>query len=243
MLPRFFVPNLNPEAPAVSLPEDEARHLTRVIRLGAGDEIAIFDGAGHEYRARVSRAAKDDVEVEILDAIVPAVEPRVRLTLVQAVLKGDRMDDVVRDATMMGVSSIQPVVTAHTAVPLEALRRGRPVERWRRVAISSAKQCRRATLPAVEAPVEFDRWVARAFGGIRLLLMEPSAGVHGDTLRKLARPSAAAVIVGPEGGWSAAERDAAVAAGCVPVTLGHLTLRADAVAVAALAVVRFSWDE
>jgi 16S rRNA (uracil1498-N3)-methyltransferase len=242
MAARFFVPGLDPNATTAMLPGDEARHLTRVMRLGAGDEIAVFDGAGHEYRARVSHAVKDRVEVELIEAVAPAAEPRVRLTLVQAVLKSDHMDDVVRDATMMGVSAIVPVVTAHTVVPTEAIRRGRPVERWRRVVVSSAKQCRRATLPSIAEPIEFERWLAERYDGSRLLLVEPSASTGSRSLRTLPRPHAAAVVVGPEGGWSASERDAAAAAGCLPVTLGQLTLRADAVAVAGLAVLRFLWE-
>jgi 16S rRNA (uracil1498-N3)-methyltransferase len=242
MLPRFFVPDLDPAGPRSALPADEARHLTRVLRLGAGDEIAVFDGRGHEFRARVADAVRDRVQVEILDAIAPAPEPRVPVTLVQAVLKGDGMDAVVRDATMMGVTAVAPIVTARTIGRRPALESGRAAERWSRVAVSSAKQCRRATLPIIEPGRPLRDWLAQCGAGLKLILIEPSATSGGEgSLRLLEThaPASLSLLVGPEGGWAPEERQLAEAAGCLPVSLGGITLRADAAPLAALAVVRF----
>jgi 16S rRNA (uracil1498-N3)-methyltransferase len=243
MLPRFYVPDLDPEAPKAALPADEARHLTRVLRLAAGDEIAIFDGRGHEVRARVAAAVRDRVQVDVLEPIVPAPEARVPLVLVQAVLKGDKMDDAVRDATMMGVAAIEPIITARTIGRGRALESGRAAERWQRIAVQSVKQCRRATVPVVGAGRSFSDWLAGDGSGMRLILVEPSAS--GGTEQSLHfledhSPAAMSLVVGPEGGWTLDERQQAEAAGCFPVTLGALTLRADAVALAAVAIVRFA---
>ncbi len=238
-LPRFYAPGLDLVHHQAVLPEDEANHLTRVLRLAAGDEIAVFDGRGHEFRARVVSAARGRVRVELLDAVQPAPEARVPLTLVQAVLKGDRMDDVIRDATMMGVTAIEPVVTARTI----ARRPPREDDRWGRVAVSSAKQCRRAVVPVVASPRPFGEWLDASGHGLRLLLVEPAAaGADTASLRVLDTHAAGALalIVGPEGGWTDEERDRAERAGCMPVTLGGLTLRADAVSLAAIAIARFA---
>ena len=161
------------------------------------------------------------------------------LTLVQAVLKGDKMDDVVRDATMMGAAAIEPIVKAHT------IARGKRTEsdRWSRVAIASAKQCRRAVVPTIAVTREFSQWLASSAHGLRLILVEPSAArTEIESLHVLENHAAGslALIVGPEGGWSQEERAQADAAGCIAVTLGRLTLRADAVAVAAMAIARFA---
>jgi len=198
----------------------------------------VFDGRGHEFRAKVTTAARDRVEVELLDPIAPALEPRVPLTLVQAVLKGDKMDEVVRDATMMGVTAIEPVITARTI----ARQTGRETERWTRVAISSAKQCRRATIPPIAPPRPFGEWLDTQAHGLPMILVEPSVAGSQSSLRLLEHHAAGsiALIVGPEGGWTDEERRRAVAGACVPVTLGGLTLRADAIPIAALAVVRFA---
>jgi 16S rRNA (uracil1498-N3)-methyltransferase len=239
MLPRFYVPHAEMSVREVVMPADEASHLTRVMRLGVGDEIAVFDGRGHEFRAHVVSAVRGKVRIELIEAIDPAPEARVPIALVQAVLKGDKMDDVVRDATMMGVAAIEPIVTART------IARGKRPEngRWSRVAIASAKQCRRAVVPAIAATQDFSQWLASSAHGLRLILVEPSTGERDiDSLHLLETHAAGslALIVGPEGGWSPEEREHADRAGCVAVTLGGLTLRADAVAVAALAIARFA---
>lgn len=238
MLPRFFVPDLDPGASDARLPPDEARHLSRVMRLGVGDEIAVFDGRGRECRARVTDVARDAVRVQIEEPLVPAPEPRIALTLVQALLKGDRMDEVVRDATMMGVAAIAPLVTGRT------IARRQSVERWERVAVASAKQCRRAVVPRIGRVVTPEEWLGETTCELKLLLVEPAAsGREGASMRELRdRPHVAsvAVIVGPEGGWAPEERDALVTGGCTPVTLGGLTLRADAVAIVAISLARFA---
>ena len=232
------MPHLDPRARECALPPDEANHLTRVLRLGTGDDVAVFDGRGHEFRARVLEAERAKVRIELLEGIVPAPEGRVPITLAQAVLKGDRMDAVVRDATMMGVTTIEPIVTAHTIarVPQEEN------ERWRRLAIASAKQSRRAVVPAISAPQPFAEWLQSSAHGLRLILVEPSAGGEVSSLRLLETHAAGslALMVGPEGGWSPEERSQAEQAGCIAITLGGLTLRADAVAVTAISIARFA---
>jgi 16S rRNA (uracil1498-N3)-methyltransferase len=154
---------------------------------------------------------------------------------------------VVRDATMAGVSQIAPVVTARTEIKVSALKRAHAAERWQRVAVASAKQCRRAWVPPTELAVPLESWLGAPFPGLRLLLVEPSAGEEGvlsmRALQARARPESAACLVGPEGGWTPEERQAALAAGCLPATLGVLTLRADAVALAALAALSVVWGD
>jgi 16S rRNA (uracil1498-N3)-methyltransferase len=235
-LPRFYVPTLAPETSQAELPPDEARHLTRVMRLGAGDEIAVFDGRGRELRARVLEATRDAVRVTLGEPLATVPEAHTSLTLVQAVLKGDKMDEVVRDATMMGVAAIAPIVSART------IGKRQDVSRWERVAVSSAKQCRRAVIPRIEQVRSVTDWLATDPAELRLLFVEPTAAGGAEvSMRSLLNRQAASVaaIVGPEGGWTVEERDQMIAAGCTPVTLGTLTLRADAVPVVALAIVRF----
>lgn len=266
MLPRFYVPGLDPAAPAAALPPEEARHLTRVLRLGEGDDIAIFDGRGREFRARVASAVRDRVQVDLIEPVQPAPEPRVPITLAQALIKGDGMDTVVRDATMMGVAAIAPVITARTvgraaasagtdarrAGAADARRGGAErgsggvTARWTRIAVASAKQCRRATLPAIAEPCALPDWLATGGPGLQLILVEPSAaGGREQSMQFLEShaPAALSLLVGPEGGWTPDERALAEAAGCLPVTLGPLTVRADAVAVVAIAMARLALRE
>jgi 16S rRNA (uracil1498-N3)-methyltransferase len=244
-LHRFFAPALDPGDETTDLPKDEAEHLTRVLRMGVGDTVAVFDGRGHEFIARVISAARRDVRVQLLSRVEPPPEPAVPLTLVQAVLKGDKMDDVVRDAVMLGVAAIQPIVTKRTESTVAAVIRGARVDRWRRVALASAKQSGRAVLPEIRMPLTFEHYLEEPGAALRLLLVEP--GAHADVepvsmLKRAATPADAALLVGPEGGWDKNEWAAAKTSGARLVTLGERTLRADAVPVVAITVLQFLWD-
>jgi 16S rRNA (uracil1498-N3)-methyltransferase len=243
---RFLAAELGGPGQQAVLAADEAHHLTRVLRLGPGDRVAVFDGRGREFIAQVVRASRDGVVVTLLEPVEPAAEPRVPFSVVQAVLKGPAMEGVVRDATMVGAGAIEPVISSHVVVKASIVSRAGTLERWRRIALTSAKQCRRAVIPEVRAPRPFTDWLASAGHELRLILVEPSAETATLSFRKLMErraPASAALIVGPEGGWDRQEIEAALASGCVPVSLGTLTLRADAVALAAGAVFRSVWED
>jgi 16S rRNA (uracil1498-N3)-methyltransferase len=249
---RFFAPTLDAGDEAATLPRDEAEHLTRVLRLGAGDTVSVFDGRGREFLARVAPAPANkarEVRLQILSRIDPAPEPSVPLTLVQAVLKGDKMDEVVRDAVMLGAAAVQPIVTARTEVTVAALLKGARVDRWRRVALASVKQSRRAVLPDIRMPLTLETYLGEPPAALRLMLVEPGAGNGSieseplSALRESGTPADAAVLVGPEGGWHDDECRAARTAGVRLVTLGQRTLRADAVPIAALSVLQFLWGD
>ena len=242
---RFYAPDFIDDAD-VSLPEEEARHLARVLRLKPGDEIAIFDGKGREAMARVTRIAGGTATVRPVAPRQPVTEAKYAMTLAQALLKSDKMDGVIRDAVMLGVSAVQPFVSRRTDVPRTALRTGVRQQRWERTAISSVKQCGRAVVPAVLDPVDFDTLVKATGGRTRVMFVEPSAAESEVTdLRSLERtmPLKPVIIIGPEGGWEVDEVAAARDAGVTLVTLRGATLRADAAGGIALAVLRYIWQD
>ena len=246
---RFYAPDATGSGIVVALPDDEARHLTRVLRLKSGSAIHVFDGRGHEFDAIVEKAGKRDVLIAVGRSREPvAREPRVAVTLAQAVLKGDKMDDVVRDAVMMGVVAIQPLVTMRTEVALTTLQRGNRTERWRRVVVASAKQSGRATVPAILGPRTFET-VPAALGdmtlpGPGLMLIEPGASDEALSLSDLegTAPKETTVLIGPEGGWAGEEIRLASRA-CRLVTLRAPTLRADAMPLIALTALFTAWGE
>jgi len=242
---RFFAPSLDPGDEFVALPRDEAEHLTRVLRLGTGDVVSVFDGRGGEFVARVVTAARREVRVALIDRTTPAAEPSVSITLAQAVLKTDRMDDVVRDAVMLGVTAIQPIVTHRTETTVAALVRGARLDRWRRVALASVKQSGRAVLPEVRTPLTFETFLGEPRTSLAMMLVEPRADAPVGPMREwrtMASPGDVTLLVGPEGGWTDDEWRAAAGKGIRLVSLGRRTLRADAVPVAALSVLLFLWD-
>jgi 16S rRNA (uracil1498-N3)-methyltransferase len=245
---RFYAPDLDSSRPAVALPADEARHLTRVLRLAPGAIVAVFDGRGGEFAARITSARRGRVSLESLGPRETARESTLAITLAQAVLKANKMDDVVRDAVMLGVAAIQPVVSSRAETSVSALHKARRVERWRRIAVASAKQCGRARVPDVHEPVTLDALLAHSSGKtqeLKLALVEPSHH-HGrslETLKELPPPKAALVLIGPEGGWRPEEIDRLSTGGFHLVTLGSRTLRAEAAPLAVLTLIQFLWGD
>ena len=242
--PRFHVPDVTSASERVALPDDEAEHLVRVLRLGVGDEIDVIDGRGGLWRAEVVQAGKKSAAVRPLQSLPPARELRAQLTLVLSVLKGDKMDDVVRDAVMLGVTAIHPVVSERSEVSLAAMARSNRIARWERIAVSSAKQCGRAVVPPVHAATPLDWYWGEHTDAARIVCVEPSAAL-GDIVpvHKVGPAPAVHLVVGPEGGWSVTEIAAAHDSGAILMSLGARTLRADAVPIVALTALLTTWGE
>jgi 16S rRNA (uracil1498-N3)-methyltransferase len=239
---RFYTPELGPAGSAAPLPPDEAQHLIRVLRLSTGETIRVFDGRGREHLATVEALTKSDAIVRLGDPAAPAPEPPVAITLAMALLKADKFDAVVRDATMLGVQRIHPIATTRTEVP--AARTSR-VDRWRRIAVSSTKQCGRAVVPSIEEPATFSEFLDQPVAERLLMLAEPGleGAISTRTLGAEPAPESVALLVGPEGGWAEAEQRLALECHATLVTLGPRTLRAEAAPLVALSVLLHIWGD
>lgn len=240
MLPRFYVPVIDAAGIGV-LPDEEATHLTRVLRLGVGAAVEVFDGRGGVWVATVTEIARRHVVVMTTAGLPAPAEPRVRVRLVVSALKGDKLDDVVRDAAMVGVSDIQVVVTQRSEVSMAAVLRGGRVDRWRRIAVSSLKQCGRAMLPTVHDPQSLARWASSGAHGTLLVMCEPAAG-EGRRISDVPRTGEVTLVVGPEGGWTPDELALLSGMGAIAVQCGGLTLRADAAPLVGVAALCEGWQ-
>jgi len=239
MRPRFLIDRPPSGAATVPLPADEAHHAQHVLRLGTGDEVRVFDGAGREWDARIVIAGARGVAVEIGRGIDPVREPAVHVTLCAAWLRGDQMDDVVRDATALGVAAIVPIASDRVAVSKRARRGDADALRWRRVAVAAARQCGRAVVPAIEAPAPFAAALEAPDAGALIFCVEPD---HATAAAAPAgRPDRARLFVGPEGGWSDAEVAEAIRRGARLLSLGPRTLRASLAPLVARAALWTEW--
>jgi 16S rRNA (uracil1498-N3)-methyltransferase len=200
----------------------------------------VFDGAGHEWDGVVESAGRAGVVVRLASPAAVVPEPAVAITLAVGWQKGEGLDAVVRDATSLGVAAVVPLATSHVAVPKRA--RGSSVsDRWRRIAVASAKQCGRAVVPALQPLATVGEVLADWRGERILMCVEPRRGGVDSAFDPGPRPSRALVLVGPEGGWSDGEVAQAVAAGARLVHLGPRTLRADLAPAVALSVLWAHW--
>jgi 16S rRNA (uracil1498-N3)-methyltransferase len=231
---RFFVDQISDGA--AELRGEEARHLTRVLRVEPGQRFEISDNR-HAYLAEILEAHGDRVHFRVLEAIASPPAP-VLVTLCAALIKFDRFEWTVEKATELGVHRILPVETARSEKGLfEASVKRR--DRWIRIARESSQQSRRVTVPEILPAVRFERCLAES-AAHRYFLEEAEAP---PLLREIPaeRGESVALLIGPEGGWTDAERAAAIAAPWQPVSLGPLVLRAETAAAVAVALVLNAW--
>lgn len=240
--PRFFHPLPLATGSEVVLDPVAAGHAVRVLRLQAGAELTLFDGRGGEYAATLLATGKRGATARVGAHRAVEAEPGLVITLAQGLARGERMDLVVQKAVELGVSVLQPLITRHGQVRLDAARAAARRAHWQGVVRAACEQSGRNRLPEVGAPQEFAAWIATpaAQEGLRLVL-DPGA----DTgLRTLEPPrGAVALLVGPEGGLSDAELAQARAAGWQPVRLGARVLRTETAGLAAVAAVQALWGD
>jgi len=222
---RLHVPDL-PAAGDVRVGGDEGHHLVRVLRARAGDRFRLFDGRGREVLAEVVGTGRRDALLRIVEEVVPR-RPARDVLLCTAVPRGQRMEWLVEKCTEAGVGRVLPLVTAR-GVRDDAS--ANVLRRWRRAAVEAAKQCCRADVPDVAAPVPLDDALA-ACAGRALLVLDPAAGTPLEDALPAAGP--VALLVGPEGGFDDDESRRAAAAGATGVRLGPLILRVETAAVLA----------
>ena len=247
---RFYAPRsaFTPNDKAVMLSAEESRHLRDVLRLQRGDEVYVFDGEGREYRCLIAEIGRSSVKLDLIEQVEPArPESPLSLTLAVALLKGEKFDLVVQKAVELGVTRVVSVVTARADVRIRnADDAKRKAERWQRIALESAKQCRRARLMEIDAPDTFESLITRPKRDDELRLM--FAERDGVSLTELAaslhaRPVQVIALVGSEGGWTDDEIAQARARHWQILTLGGRTLRAETAAIAIAALLQHAFGD
>jgi 16S rRNA (uracil1498-N3)-methyltransferase len=213
-----------------------ANHISRVLRLRGGDALTLFDGRGGEYAARIESFAKDSVVVDVREQLTADRESPLILTLAQGISRGERMDWVIQKATELGTTRIVPVFTERSVVRLDDRRGGKKLQHWRGVAIAACEQSGRNRLPDVTSPVDFPEFLASVEPSTTRLLLSPSGALRLEDVK----PSSAhiTVLIGPEGGLSEAEQEAARSADFRPIRLGPRILRTETAAIAALTLLQ-----
>ncbi|WP_202844458.1 16S rRNA (uracil(1498)-N(3))-methyltransferase [Luteimonas saliphila] len=225
----------------ITLPAEAAAHLVRVLRLREGDECVLFNGDGHDYAARITASGKRDTLVEIHGAQAVDNESPLRVTLLQGIARGEKMDLILQKATELGVARIVPVDADRTEVRLDGARMTKRVAHWRGIVSSACAQCGRARLPQVCDPLDIASAAIQAGDTPCRLVLDPMGALGLSTLAAAAAGEAAGPVViaiGPEGGWSPRDRQRLYAAGFEGLRLGPRVLRTETAGLAAIAALQ-----
>jgi 16S rRNA (uracil1498-N3)-methyltransferase len=245
VMARFFVPRQNIHEQHAVLAGAELEHLRRVLRLEPGDSVNLFDDTGSEHEAVIRALGADRAELDIVRSVQSQRESSLALTLALGLTKGEKMDFVVEKATELGVQAILPFVSRYAVPKFDDDKIAKRTERWRKIAVSAAKQCGRSRMPEIVPLQSFRALVNQpSTGTLKLLFWEKEAEqslTHVHITQAAAR--ALLLVIGPEGGFSSEEADSAREHGFLSVRLGPRTLRAETAAVTAVSLAQFLWGD
>lgn len=219
----------------ITLPEDAAHHLTRVLRAAVGDRFTIFNGRGGQYEAELTVVTKREAQARLVSFEADDRESFLQTHLGQVMSRGERMDYAIQKATEMGVTEITPLISERCELKLRGEERAdKKLDHWRRVAISACEQSGRCRVPRINAPVHMNDWLPTLQAELRFVLAPAVSGGPDP----VAEPASVALLIGPEGGLSEAEIQRAQEAGFLPWQIGPRVLRTETAPVAALALLQ-----
>jgi 16S rRNA (uracil1498-N3)-methyltransferase len=242
---RFYIPPGKIVSGAITLEDAEARHAADVLRIRPGDEAAILDGAGREYRCRVEKVERKKIVLQVLQTNTsPALA--CRITLVQAIPKGKIFESIIQKATELGVFRIIPLLSDRVTTRLDDEAAEDKADKWRHVAVEAIKQCGQRWLPVVETPVTLPEMLARGerfdlalVGSLQSGARHPRDYFSEYARKNSSHPGSVVAWIGPEGDFSPDEVAAIEKSGARPITLGPLVLRSETAAIYTLSIINY----
>jgi len=237
---RFYVPTPQIEKGMLRVEGNEVKHIRRVLRLKAGDEIIVFDSLGKEYEGTIIEETTSSVVIKIQNIFLSKRDSPLDVTLAQSLLKGEKMDYLIQKATELGVKEIIPFFSSRSVPLLEKSGRLKRHHRWGRIAIEASKQCGRGVVPKIEPLQDYSEMLQIASpGSLCLILWEREGGQLKKVLERSKEKTRIFFIIGPEGGFSQEEVEEAKRAGFIPVTLGRRILRAETASLCLLSIIQY----
>lgn len=236
-MPRFFVTPDQMQSETIFVLGEDARHMAKSLRMRPGEEVVLCDGAGADYRCALEAVSDGQVRCRILSRAPSETEPRIAVTLYQALPKGDKLDFIVQKAVELGAVEVVPVLTRLCVSRPDERAAEKKVQRLQKIAEEAAKQSGRGILPAVRPLLPLDRALERMGASDLSLICYEGGGEPFTSLLPRKELRTLSLLVGSEGGFDPEEVQAARERGVRPVTLGRRILRCETAPLAALTAV------
>ena len=238
-MPRFYCPGPLAAGLTIDLPPAVAHHV-QVLRLQGGAELTLFNGDGGEYLAQLASVEKRSASARVLAQVARDVELPYEITLAQALPEASKMDWIIEKAVELGVAAVQPLAAQRCVVRLAGERAEKKLAHWQGVIVAASEQSGRNRLARVAPVDDFQRWIGQDGLHKRVLLSPRGEQSLADWARHQP-PQALALMVGPEGGFTVQEEDAAVARGAIFLSIGPRILRTETAGLAAMAELEALW--
>ena len=237
---RFYVPQPRIEKGMLKVEGEEVKHIRKVLRLRAGDEIAVFDGLGKEFEGTIVEEGLSFVVIRIQNVRSSKGDSPLEVTLAQSLLKGEKMDYLIQKATELGIQEILPFLSSRSVPLLEKSGKLKRHHRWERIAVEASKQCGRSVVPKIESLQDYSEILRRTSPNTLLLILWEREGTRlKEILERSEEGKKIFCVIGPEGGFSQEEVEEAKRAGFIPVTLGRRILRAETASLCFLSILQY----
>lgn len=239
-IPRIYHPEpLTPDS-EISLCDDAANHVGRVLRMGPGQALELFDGSNLTFPATIVQADKKSVRVSVGESREESRESPLHLHLGQVMSRGEKMEFTIQKAVELGVNTITPLFSERCGVKLDAERLAKKVQQWQKIVIAACEQCGRNAVPEVRTPMMLEAWCAEPEEGMKLNL-HPRAS---QSINTLPLPvSRVRLLIGPEGGLSAGEIAMTAQYGFTDILLGPRVLRTETTALTAMTALQVRFGD
>ncbi|EMH4163841.1 16S rRNA (uracil(1498)-N(3))-methyltransferase [Pluralibacter gergoviae] len=239
-IPRIYHPEPVTVGSHVALSEDAANHVGRVLRMGAGQAIALFDGSNQLFQAEITEASKKNVQVKILSGETDDRESPLHIHLGQVMSRGEKMEFTIQKAIELGVSLITPLSSERCGVKLDAERLNKKIQQWQKIAIAACEQCGRNVVPEIRPAMSLEQWCAEEESGLKLNL-HPRASASINTLPLPVER--VRLLIGPEGGLSADEIAMTGRYAFTDILLGPRVLRTETTALTAITALQVRFGD
>ncbi len=245
-MPKFFTSTDNISDTTIRIDSEDAKHISRVLRLGVGDTITVCDGRGTDYESVITEISSSCVMCSIQSKTKCDTEPDVSITLYQGLPKGSKMDYIIQKTTELGIRRIVPVKMSRCVVKINNESDAhKKTERWQKIAYEAAKQSGRGVVPEVSAPVTVDEMINELrYAELAFAPYECEQITHlSDVIEAADSPKNVSYVIGPEGGFDITETEKLKAADIQTVTLGRRILRTETAGEAVLAMLMYGFGE
>ncbi|MBT0723539.1 16S rRNA (uracil(1498)-N(3))-methyltransferase [Rosenbergiella sp. S61] len=239
-IPRIFHPETLQNHQRIQLSEDAANHVGRVLRMVAGQQVLLFDGSNHVFLSDIVEASKKQVIVETSSAELDDRESPLDIHLGQVLSRGEKMEFTIQKSIELGVNTITPLISERCGVKLDKERLEKKLSQWQKIAIAACEQCGRNRIPDIRPVMTLAEWLSEPSDALKLNL-HPRAS---QSINRLTLPNnKVRLLIGPEGGLSAAEIEQASADNFTDILLGPRVLRTETTALTAITALQVRFGD
>lgn len=244
-MPKFFIKNKDIKDMAITIIGQDATHISKVLRHTAGDTLTLCDGEGTDFSAEITECTKESVTLKITDAIPCLAEPKVSVTLFQGIPKQGKMDYIIEKCTELGITRIVPVAMKRSVAKIDDKKsESKKLERWRKIAAESVKQCGRGRIPEITEVMTVDEAINFSDTlDLTVAAYENEQEVSLKSVLEKSTPESIGVFIGPEGGLDDKEIEKFKAGNIPSVTLGKRILRTETAGHTVLTTIMYEYNE